>query len=266
MLFLGSAPALAAGEDFAPHVQKAQSCYDAKDFDCAVRELLGAYQIKPVPGLLLNIGHAHLDANRPQEALTFYTLYLNSEKRLTPGIRAEVEKFREQARQKLREPAAPPAATPPPAAPAPVEAPPPAAPPTAVETPPPAVTLPPVAPPVAPSPAPPEASASSPVPAGGLVLIGIGAGLLIVGLGLGGSAIATAGQVTAGPGPFDAELDGRGRAFSTAGAVLDVIGGLTLVGGIGWTAAWAARRKKDKAPTAVSIRPAFTPALVSGRF
>lgn len=265
MLFLGAAPAVAAGEDFAPHVQKAQSCYDAKDFDCAVRELLSAYQIKPVPGLLLNIGHAHLDANRPQEALTFYTLYLNSEKRLTPGIRAEVEKFREQARQKLREPAAPPPPTPTPATPAQVEAPPPVVPPAAVETPPPVVT-PPSAAPVAPAPPPPEAARPSGPPAGGLVLIGIGAGLLITGLGLGGSAIATASQVTAGSGPFDAELDGRGRSFSSAGAVLDVIGGLTLIGGIGWTAAWAAHRKKDKAPAAVSIRPVFTPALVSGRF
>lgn len=266
MLFLGAAPALAAGEDFAPHVQKAQSCYDAKDFDCAVRELLGAYQIKPVPGLLLNIGHAHLDANRPQEALTFYTLYLNSEKRLTPAIRAEVEKFREQARQKLRDAAAQPAPTPPPATPTPVEAPPPVAPPAPVETPPPAVTPSPATPAVAPSPPPPAAVTPSRPPAGGLALIGIGAGLLIIGLGLGGGAVATAGQVTAGPGPFDADLDGRGRSFSSAGLALDVIGGLTLVGGIGWTAAWAAHRKKDKAPTAVSIRPAFIPALVSGRF
>lgn len=264
LLFLGAAPALAAGEDFAPHVQKAQGCYDAKDFDCAVRELLAAYQIKPVPGLLLNIGHAHLDANRPQEALTFYTLYLNSEKRLTPAIRAEVEAFREQARQKLRDAAAQPAPTPPPAAQA--EAPPPAVPPTPVETPPPAVTPPSPAPPVAPSPPPPEAGAPSRPPAGGLALIGVGAGLLIIGLGLGGGAVATAGQVTAGPGPFDADLDGRGRSLSYAGAALDVIGGLALVGGIGWTAAWAAHRKKEKAPTAVSIRPALTPALVSGRF
>lgn len=265
MLFLGAAPALAAGEDFATHVQKAQSCYDAKDFDCAVRELLGAYQLKPVPGLLLNIGHAHLDANRPQEALTFYTLYLNSEKRLTPAIRAEVEKFREQARQKLHDAAAQPAQAPPPAAPAPVEAPP-AVPPAPVETPPPAATPPPVAPAAAPSPPPPEAAAPSRPPAGGLALIGVGAGLLIIGLGLGGGALATAGQVTTGAGPFDVELDGRGRSFSYAGVALDVIGGLALVGGIGWTAAWATHRKKDKAPTAVSIRPALTPALVSGRF
>jgi len=101
-LLLGVAATAGAGEDFAPHVQKAQTCYDAKDFDCAVRELQAAYQLKPVPGLLLNIGHAHLDAGRPQEALTFYGMYLQSEKKLTPGIRADVEKFREQARQRMK--------------------------------------------------------------------------------------------------------------------------------------------------------------------
>ncbi len=264
MLLLGAAPAAAAGEDFAPHVQKAQGCYDAKDFDCAVRELQAAYQIKPVPGLLLNIGHAHLDAGRPQEALTFYGLYLQSEKRLTPGIRADVEKFREQARQKLREAASQPAPAPAPAptAPSQTEAPPPAAPPA--ETSPPVAAAPAPAPaPAAPAPPAPRAAAAG-VPAGGLALIGVGAGLLIIGLGLGGGAVAAAGQVTAGPGPFDAELDSRGRSFSSAGVALDVIGGLALVGGIGWTAAWAARRNKDRG--AAALRPAPTPALVFGRF
>ena len=245
-------------------MQKAQSCYDAKDFDCAVRELQAAYDIKPVPGLLLNIGHAHLDAGRPQEALTFYALYLQHEKKLTPDRRAEVEKFREQARQKLREapatppppvPAPPPAETPPPAeAFAPAAAPPPAAP-----------------PPEPPAPAPPsgpakDAVGSSRPPAGGLALIGIGAGLLIIGGGLGGAAAATAGQVTADAGPFNTDLDSRGRTFSAAGIALDVIGGLVLVGGIGWTAAWAARRGNKTAPAAVTLRSAGGPSLVLGRY
>ena len=270
-LLLGCpALALAGPEDFAPHVQKAQSCYDAKDFDCAVRELQAAYDIKPVPGLLLNIGHAHLDAGRPQEALTFYALYLRSEKKLTPDRRAEVEKFREQARQKLREA---PAATPPPATspatspaaetPPPVETPPPTAapPPVAAPTPPPATPVP--APP--PGPAKDTVGASRP-PAGGLALIGIGAGLLIIGGGLGGAAAAAAGQVTADAGPFNTELDSRGRTFSAAGIALDVIGGLVLVGGIGWTAAWAASRGKSKAPAAVTLRSAGGSSLVLGRY
>lgn len=260
----GSAPALAGPEDFAPHVQKAQTCYDAKDFDCAVRELQAAYDIKPVPGLLLNIGHAHLDAGRPQEALTFYALYLRSEKKLTPDRRAEVETFREQARQKLRQGPA----TPPPPTPAPAETPAP------TETPAPAATPPPAAAPVAaptetpPPPAsPPKDTVSSArPPAGGLALIGIGAGLLIVGAGLGGAAAATAGQVTADAGPFNTELDSRGRTFGTAGIALDVIGGLVLVGGIGWTAGWAARRSKPKSSAAVALRSAFGQSLVLGRY
>ncbi len=267
LLLGGPALALAGPEEFVPHVQKAQSCYDAKDFDCAVRELQAAYDIKPVPGLLLNIGHAHLDAGRPQEALTFYGLYLQHEKKLTPDRRAEVDKFREQARQKLREAPAtpPPAAAPPPAeTPPPAEAPPPAAvPPPAAA---PAAVPPPETSAPAPSPGPAkDAVGASRPPAGGLALIGIGAGLLIIGGGLGGAAAATAGQVTADAGPFNTDLDSRGRTFSAAGIALDVIGGLVLVGGIGWTAAWAASRGK-KAPAAVTLRTARGPSLVLGRY
>lgn len=271
-LFLGSAaPAVAGSEDFAPHVQKAQSCYDAKDFDCAVRELQAAYDIKQVPGLLLNIGHAHLDAGRPQEALTFYGLYLRSEKKLTPEIRAEVEKLREQARQKLRETATQPA-TPPAATPEPTETPPPAETPAAAPpapaatpaqaTPPPVETPPPAAAPSASK----DTAAPSRPPAGGLALIGVGAGLFIIGLGLGGGALATASQVTADAGPFDTALDDRGRTLNSAGIALDVIGGLALVGGIGWTVGWAVNRRKEKAPAAVSIRPAGARSLVLGRY
>jgi tetratricopeptide (TPR) repeat protein len=261
----------ATAEEFAPHVQKAQVCYDAKDYDCAVRELQAAYQIKPVAGLLLNIGHAYLDAGRPQDALTFYGLYLQHEKRLAPSVRAEVEKFREQARQRLNAPpppTPPPTPPPPPVAtptppPEPVQPPAPPPPKPEVETPPVVVTPPP------PVPTPPSEAAkvgSSRPPTGALALIGVGVGVLIIGAGLGGGAVATAGKVTSDPGMFNTPLDNQGRSLSYAGAAMDVIGGLVLVGGIGWTVSFAVNHKKEKPPTAVSIRPTGSGVLVLGRF
>jgi tetratricopeptide (TPR) repeat protein len=251
-------------------VQKAQVCYDAKDYECAVRELQVAYQIKPVAGLLLNIGHTYLDAGKPQDALTFYGLYLQHEKHLSPAARAEIEKFREQARQRLNAPPPPPPPAPPEAVPPPPPPPEPETPPATkpedkppVATPPPAVAAPPPPPPP-PAPAPAQVGPSRP-PGGGLALIGVGAGLLIVGIGLGGGALATAGQVTSDPGTFDAALDSRGRAFSYAGAAFDVVGGLALVGGIGWTAYWATHRKKDNAAPTVSLRP-HASGFALGRF
>ncbi len=262
--------AAAPTADFAPHVQQAQTCYDAKDFDCAVRELQAAYDIKKLPGLLLNIGHAHLDAGRPQEALTFYGMYLQSEKKLTPTIRAEVEKFRAQARERMKE-APPPAPTSPPVVdpsanpnqtantsgnPVPAGT---SEPPTVTPPPPEVVT--------APVPAA-ESTVARPsrAPAGGLALIGVGAGLLIVGAGLGGGAVATAGQVTSSAGPFDTALDSRGRTLSYAGVAFDVVGALALVGGLGWTISWAVGRNKEKAPAAVAVRPGPAGAAVLGRF
>jgi len=272
LLGFGAAPA-AAAEEFAPHVQKAQACYDNKDYDCAVRELQTAYDIKHVPGLLLNIGHAHLDAGRPQEALTFYGMYLQSEKKLTPGIRAEVEKFRAQAKERMKQaatqpptpsptptPAVDPLPSPTPTAdPVPTGTPEPAAP-TANPEPPFVVTTTPLT-----APNPPAVRSSRP-PGGALALIGVGAGLLIVGGGLGGGAIATAGQVTSGSGTFDSELDNKGRTLSYAGAAFDVLGAVALGSGIGWTISWAAGRNKDKAPATVSVRPSGAGAAVLGRF
>ena len=80
-----------AGDEFTPHYQKARECYEAKNYPCAIDELSAAYQAKPLPGILLNIGHAHLDAGQPAEALTYYDRYLLQERNLTPALSAEGE-------------------------------------------------------------------------------------------------------------------------------------------------------------------------------
>jgi hypothetical protein len=72
--------------------------------------------------------------------------------------------------------------------------------------------------------------------------------------------------VTSDAGTFNTSLDSLGRSLSYGGAALDVIGGLALAGGLGWTAYWATHRTKDKAPAAVAIRPIGSQVLVQGRF
>ena len=230
-----------AGDEFTPHYQKARECYEAKNYPCAIDELSAAYQAKPLPGILLNIGHAHLDAGQPAEALTYYDRYLLQERNLTPALSAEVEGYRQQAKAKL---AAMPKATTAPVAP--VAAPVTPAAPTADAGPKPAVSRP---------------------PTGALALLGAGAAVLLVGVGLSGAAVSTAKDVVATDGAFDTALDQKGMTLGRAGTAMDILGAATLVAGTGWMFYWVANRKKEAAPpTAVSVRPLGLGVLVSGGF
>lgn len=230
-----------AGDEFTPHYQKARECYEAKNYPCAIDELSAAYQAKPLPGILLNIGHAHLDAGQPAEALTYYDRYLLQERNLTPALSAEVEGYRQQAKAKL---AAMPQATTTPVAP--VAAPVTPAAPTTDAGPKPAVSRP---------------------PTGALALLGAGAAVLLVGVGLSGAAVSTAKEVVSTDGAFDTALDQKGMTLGRAGTALDILGAATLVAGTGWMFYWVATRKKEAPPqTAVSVRPLGLGVLVSGGF
>lgn len=114
LLLFGAARAEAA-DDFAKRVTKAQNCYERKLYDCAINELEAAYLIRPMPALLLNIAHAYLDYGRPRDAIVYYDRYMSEEKNLAAEARADVEKFKRQAEEKLG------IAPPPPPPPPPVE-------------------------------------------------------------------------------------------------------------------------------------------------
>lgn len=211
-----------AADDFAKRVNKAQQCYEKKLYDCAINELEAAYLIRPMPALLLNIAHAYLDFGRPRDAIVYYDRYMSEEKNLAPEARADVEKFKRQAEEKLGQ------AQPVPANPTPQVVNPAPEPPEK----PPEVTQPvqPVTPtqPLVASDGKPSAAAKW-APVG---VMAVGGALLISGFAVGGVAMSAAKQVVAGDGAFDAALDQKGKTLGQAAIALDVIGGVALVGGL----------------------------------
>jgi hypothetical protein len=87
-------------------------------------------------------------------------------------------------------------------------------------------------------------------------LAGGGVALLIVGISMGGAAIATAGQIDAGP-YFSGTLHQRGQALDSAAIAFDVLGALALAGGAAWTTVWYLKhRRGQKAPEALRLTPA----------
>ena len=232
-----------AADDFAKRVTKAQQCYEKKLYDCAINELEAAYLIRPMPALLRNIAHADLDFGRPRDAIVYYDRYMTEEKNLAPEARADVEKFKRQAEEKLAQ-TQPVAPLPPPQTMNQAPTPPPEQPPE--------VTPQPV------TPAPVQASSDGqPSAAAKWAPIGamaVGGALLISGFAVGGVAMSTAKQVVGTDGPFDAALDSKGKTLSNAAIALDVIGGVALVGGLIPTII----RLTKKAPPAQSV-PASSP-------
>lgn len=206
-----------AADAFAKRVTKAQNCYERKLFDCAINELEAAYLIRPMPALLLNIAHAYLDYGRPRDAIVYYDRYMAEEKNLAPEARADVEKFKKQAEEKLVAMQG----TPPP--PPPIEKP--------VEKPeekPPEEKPPEVTPPKVDTGSQPSAAAKW-APIGAMA---IGGALLISGFACGGAAMSTAKTVVATDGTFNSELDTKGKSLSNAAIALDVLGGVAIVGGL----------------------------------
>lgn len=243
----GTAPAVAAPprkDDLQTHILEARKLYESKDYDGAIRELNIAYTIRQVPGLLLNLGHAYLDSGRPREALDYYDRYLAEETNLLPATRADVERYRVQAQEQLakKEPAT---ATPAPEPQRPADAAQVAAKPAPL--PPSELTA---------TPLPPENQApSTSLPRGAIGLLAGGAAALIVGVGLGGAALAASKEVISKDGPFDAALDGRGKALSGTAVAFDIIGAVGLASGAAWSLAWYVRRNKTPASNKTGARP-----------
>lgn len=215
LLLLGVTNADAA-DPFAKRVTKAQNCYERKLFDCAINELEAAYLIRPMPALLLNIAHAYLDYGRPRDAIVYYDRYMAEEKNLAPEARADVEKFKKQAEEKL---AAMQGTPPPPPIEKPVEKP---------EDKQPELTPPPVAPTPADQSTEPSAAAKW-APIG---VMAVGGALLISGFAVGGVAMSTAKSAVATDAQYDPAIDSKGKSLSNAAIALDVLGGVAIVGGL----------------------------------
>ncbi len=106
-------------------------------------------------------------------------------------------------------------------------------------------------------------------PAPALALMGVGAGLLIVGAGLGGGAIAASKQVGDPANHntlFNTDLQSaerRGRALEGAAIAFDVLGALSLVSGVAWTASWLYEQKTG---LSLALTPRFGGFALTGSF
>ena len=102
--------------------------YNLSEFEQALDDFKAAYELRPDPVLLFNIGQCHRVLGRPQEAVFAYRAYL----REVPDAanRKEVERLRAEMEKELQrrlEPTPPTGKMPPTATSPPVTAPPPAA-------------------------------------------------------------------------------------------------------------------------------------------
>lgn len=92
----------ARGEDpFTAHYQRALALYKERRYEACIRELSAAYELRKLPALLLNLGHAHLDLGQPEQALRYYDRYLAEGGDLAPEARADVARYQAQARGQL---------------------------------------------------------------------------------------------------------------------------------------------------------------------
>lgn len=137
-------PAAARAESeaaFQDHYQRALKLYQDGQYQQAIPEFQTAYDLRPLPRLLFNLGQAYRKLGRDVEALNTYERYLQLDTSVPQERRAMVEGYIRELRGKLREAEAaeqaPPVSPPPlpgPSHPMPVLMPPPggAAPPLAV--------------------------------------------------------------------------------------------------------------------------------------
>jgi outer membrane receptor for ferrienterochelin and colicin len=109
------------------HFRRGMEAIAAGRYDEGIVELERAYELLPHPNVLYNLGRAHAEAGHLEQAIAYYTRYVQTD----PSDRAEtealiqdldaqrkrLERAREEAASKV--PQAPPPAAPPPAAPPP---------------------------------------------------------------------------------------------------------------------------------------------------
>ena len=210
------------------HFQAGVKAFESGVYPTAAAEFQAAYRLSKRPDLLYNLARVAETMGQPSQAIDYLEGYLRD--RPDAKDRAQVRKDMERLRRLMqaeREVQAAPVPeqplTPQPVTPKPPQ---------------------PVAPPVAPQPTAPAAPTLwqklPPWPA--LTLMGGGTLLLITGFGLGGAALSTADQVQTGM-TYNRDLDSRGRSLNAAAISLDVLGGLALAAGVGWTVWWALHRK-----------------------
>lgn len=87
----------ARADDFQVRYTQAVAAYKRGSYTEAITHFQRAYDLRPLPRLLINIGRAHLRLGHPDQALAFLRLYLQTDKEAAPALRAEVEREIAQA-------------------------------------------------------------------------------------------------------------------------------------------------------------------------
>lgn len=248
------------------HFRRAEKYYEEGGYEAALVEMTEAYRLSQLPDLLVNLSKLSEKLGLKRDALGYLERYL-AERPDAPDaahIREEITRLQ--------------AATAPPPDQRP--APPPDQPPAGQAGVPGGISAPP--PVVAPPPPALKPAGGRPAwlpPWGAVGLLGGGAVLLVVGGGLGGGAVAAARAVedqsqVRPPQPFSPSLHAtqeRGKSLAAAGAALDVIGALALVGGATWTGVWLYQQRREgssgsKARTRAALRPAGAGLVLTGEF
>lgn len=80
---------------------RGKQLYRGGDNQAAIVAFEAAYALDPVPGVLFNIGQAHLKLGHPAEALRYYERYLAEMPRLAPRDRRKVDLALADARAQL---------------------------------------------------------------------------------------------------------------------------------------------------------------------
>ena len=117
------APARGA-DAFGEHYRRAEQLYDEGRYAESIAELRVAFDIKPLPRLLLNIGQLHLKLRQPDAALAAYEAFRRLAPSPPPDVEATLQAGVAQAEQMRAAPVPPPAPPAPLALPAPRRPPP----------------------------------------------------------------------------------------------------------------------------------------------
>lgn len=214
------APARAENVEAArQHFQQGSKDFDLGLYDRAIAEYMAAYDAKPDPALLYNIGQAHKLAGHPEQAVRFYRTFLSRvpDAPNADEVRAKIAELQKAIDQQQKAQSMPPdlvqplGSVPPPSAPAE------ATPATA---------------PLGPAARDGQRGRSETI--AGIAVAAVGVAALGAGIGLAVKAKQDSDQLTSldrQHGVYDPSKDSSGRAFGVAGPALIAVGAAAVVVG-----------------------------------
>lgn len=203
------------------HYMQGSKSFDLGLYDKAIEEYMAAYEAKPDPALLYNIGQAHKLAGHPVEAVRFYRTFLSRvpDAPNADEVRAKIAELQKAIDQQQKAQAMPPDQVKPLGS---------------VATPPTTAPPQPAPPPVTAAPPPVEAPRGRGEKIAGLAVAAVGVAAVAAGIGLSVKAKQDSDQLTAldhGQGVYDPSKDASGRTLGVVGPALIAVGAAAVVVG-----------------------------------